>query len=62
MVALKVRTGGSESTGIIIVFLNKEIVTSQDLSHNAILAYVGLRMIMSRDVLLFGEESTIAPV
>lgn len=45
-----------------VVFLNKETVTSQDLSHNAILAYVGLRMIMSRDVLLFGEESTIAPV
>lgn len=45
-----------------VVFLNKETVTSQDLSHNAILAYVGLRMIMSRDALLFGGESTIAPV
>ena len=45
-----------------VVFLNKETVTSQDLSHNAILAYVGLRMIMSRDVSLFGGESTIAPV
>ena len=44
------------------LFLSKEIVTSKDLSHNAILAYVGLRMIMSRDVSLFGGESTIAPV
>lgn len=44
------------------LFLSKEIVTSQELSHNAILAYVGLRMLMSRDVLLFGGESTITPV
>ena len=42
-----------------VVFLNKAIVTSQDLSHNAILAYVGLRMIMSRVVLLWNLKKTI---
>lgn len=39
--------------------LNKEIVTSQDLSHNAVLAYVGLRMIMSRDILGVDGDSAI---
>lgn len=42
-----------------VVFLNKEIVTRQDLSHNAILAYVGLRMIMSRDMLGVDGDSAI---
>lgn len=44
------------------VFLNKEIVTNKNLSHNAVMVYVGLRMIMSRDVLLFGGEVSIVPV
>jgi len=39
--------------------LNKEIVTSQDLSHNAVLTYVGLRMIMSRDILGVDGDSAI---
>lgn len=44
------------------VFLNKEIVTNKNLSHNAVMVYVGLRMIMSRDVLLFGGDVSVAPV
>ena len=39
--------------------LNKEIVTSQDSSHNADLTYVGLRMIMSRDILGVDGDSAI---
>ena len=31
------------------VKLNKEIITSKSLSHNAVLAYTGLRMLMLRD-------------
>lgn len=42
-----------------VVFLNKEIVTSQDLSHNAVLTYVGLRIIMSRDMLGVDGDSAI---
>lgn len=44
------------------IFLNKEIVTSKDLSHNAIMVYVGLRMIMSRDMLWTNGDSAIDSV
>ena len=44
------------------VFLSKKIVTSKDLSHNAVMAYIGLRMIMSRDMLLVNGDVTIVPV
>lgn len=44
------------------IFLNKEIVTSKDLSHNAIMVYVGLRMIMSRDMLWANGDSAIDSV
>lgn len=44
------------------VFLNKKIVTSKDLSHNAVMVYVGLRMIMSRDMLWANGDSVIDSV
>ena len=44
------------------VFLNKEIVTSKNLSHNSVMVYVGLRMIMSRDMLWANGDSAIDSV